>query len=134
MRTASDSSGSTQRSTTKPMSIRTVLTLVPLVPLVAVLLLAGALPAQVPDIKEIEKGIPPIKLPTKVDEDGLKQWDEVPHQNCLACKTKKTEKCTHCAHLDKPTKCPACKLSGKARCHFCAGHGKFCNPLKLALC
>lgn len=116
------------------MSIRTVLTLFPLVPLVAVLLLAGALPAQVPDIKEIEKSIPPIKLPTKIDEDGLKQWDEVPHQNCAVCQAKKTEKCTHCAHLDKPTKCPECNLTLKAPCHVCAAVGSIYNPLEFVLC
>lgn len=99
-----------------------------------VLLVAGALPAQIPDLKEIEKSLPPIQLPTKLDENGFKQWDAVPHQNCLACKAKKVEKCTHCARLDNPTKCPACKLKGQARCHFCAGEGKFCNPLELAPC
>jgi hypothetical protein len=113
--------------------MRTWLSLTFLLPFVA-LLFAGALSAQVPNLKEIEKSIPPIKLPTKLDEDGLKQWDQFPHQNCLACKAKKTEKCTFCAHFEKPEKCPACKTKRLARCHICAGQGKFCNPLELAPC
>ena len=113
------------------MSIRTVLTLFPLV---VALLVSGALPAQIPDIAEIKKGIPPIKLATKLDEKGLKQWDETPHQNCAACKAKKVEKCAHCDRIENPTKCPECNLTRKAPCHICAGAGKIHDPLEFAPC
>jgi hypothetical protein len=116
------------------MSIRTVSTLFRLLPLVAALLLSGVLPAQPTEIKEIEKGIPPIKLATTIDEEGLKQWGKVPHQNCMACKAKKLRECTHCKHLEKPVKCPACKLTRKAACNVCAGAGKLSDPLKFAPC
>jgi len=116
------------------MSIRTVSTMFRLFPLVAALLLSSVLSAQPTELKEIEKGIPPVKLTTKVDEDGMKQWGELPHQNCMACKAKKVQECRHCRHLETPTKCPACNLTRKAACHICAGEGKLSNPLRFAPC
>ena len=85
------------------------------------------------DVKAIEKSIPPITVPTTVDDKGLMQWGEHT-QNCPACKAKKVLECRHCKHLEEPEICAECDKTRKAPCHYCAGTGKLPNPLLLAPC
>ena len=108
------------------MTIRSIVTFI--------LLLCFAVSAQQQTVAEVEKMMPPIKLATKVDKNGQKQWDASPHQNCPACKAKKTVECTHCAHMDKVEKCVMCNKTRKAPCNYCQGTGALADPLKKALC
>jgi len=108
------------------MSIRSTITFV--------LLLCFAVSAQDKTVAEIEKMMPPVKVATKLDEKGQKQWDKSPHQNCPVCEAKKTVKCMHCNHLDTPEKCVLCKKTRKAPCNYCLGTGALADPLKHALC
>ena len=85
------------------------------------------------DVKAIEKSIPPITIPTKLDAQGLKQWGEF-NQNCPACKAKKFLECRHCKHLEEPEICAECDKTRKAPCHYCTGTGKLPDPLSQAPC
>jgi hypothetical protein len=100
------------------------------------LLLCFALPAQFESAKDAEKSMPPVKVATKVDKNGLQQWDKSPNVNCPACKAKKLVKCTHCAHLEDSEleKCVQCHKTRKAPCNYCQGKGALVDPLAQAMC